>query len=110
MAERWRDLRVARGEGAAGHAVARGETLVNVSASLDLARRLRPGENIELSSALVVPLSWEARPLGALAVYHTGYDIFDGAHAKEAERLALIAGPLLGSVVSGQWPVQPALN
>lgn len=105
MAERWRDLRVTAGEGAAGYAVERNETLVNVSASLDVARRMRPGENIELSSALVAPLVWEDRPLGALAVYHTGYEIFDGAHAAEARRLASIAAPLLGAVVSGQWSV-----
>jgi putative nucleotidyltransferase with HDIG domain len=95
LADRWRGVAMPLGEGAAGYAAARDEVVLNAPASLDLARRVKPGENLELSSALILPLAWEGRRFGAAALYHTSYEIFDRRHAAEGERLARAAARLL---------------
>jgi putative nucleotidyltransferase with HDIG domain len=87
LAERWAGMRVRPGEGAAGRAALRGEIVMNAPASMDLARRQRPGENLELSSALAVPIRAVGGCRGAAVLYHTGYEIYREEHASTAARL-----------------------
>jgi putative nucleotidyltransferase with HDIG domain len=104
-AARWRGAEILIGEGAVGHAVAQRKTVINAPAWLDLSRRVEPGENLDLATALVVPLLTENACLGALAIYHTGYDIYDESHAREAERIARCVAPLVSRFPPGSPPV-----
>lgn len=97
MADRWEGALVRVGEGAVGHAVARREIIVNGQALLDLARRVRPGENMELSSSLISPLLAGGECLGAVAVYHTSYDIFHAGHSAEIRSITDTAASMLAA-------------
>jgi diguanylate cyclase (GGDEF)-like protein/putative nucleotidyltransferase with HDIG domain len=70
------------GEGISGWVVAHGQTALNVPAVNDLARRVTPGENLELSSTLSVPLQIGGTCIGAISLYHTGYNLYHSHHQR----------------------------
>jgi len=90
-----RGLRIRMGEGAVGHVMDTGQPLVNVSAALDLARRVRPDQNLELTACLCVPLKEGDRTFGAVALYSTTYNFFRPNHARQMMRVAEQAAPLV---------------
>jgi diguanylate cyclase (GGDEF)-like protein/putative nucleotidyltransferase with HDIG domain len=70
------------GEGISGWVVAHNEVALNEPAANDLARRVEPGKNLELNSTISVPLRAGGRGIGAITLYHTGYDIYDAQHQR----------------------------
>src|SRR5260370_29733039 len=56
LPELFEDMAIKIGEGASGWVVAQNEALINGAASLDVARKLKPTDNLELTSTLSVPL------------------------------------------------------
>ncbi len=99
QAERWLGMEVRIGEGAVGHVFLEGRPLIGVPASLDLARRVPPGEALELSSALALPVQCVSDPAGVVVLYHTAYDVYDAAHARRGLAIATAAAPALGAAV-----------
>lgn len=86
-------LEIRLGEGVAGLVAATGQPIVNASAGHDLLRRVPPGQNLELSSTLCVPLVLGEEAVGALSVYHTGYNFYRDTHARRLTRVAeMLAG------------------
>ncbi len=94
----FRDLEIRQGEGISGFVAAGGEAPANAAASLDLARRLRPGENLELNSTLCVPLRTGERVTGVLTLYHSGYNFYQPWHQRRLRAAAEVLGRLLDSV------------
>jgi len=68
------------GEGMAGWVAENQKPMVNVSASLDVARRFSPEEVMELSAATAVPIVHGPDIIGVLAVYTQGYSILTEHH------------------------------
>jgi diguanylate cyclase (GGDEF)-like protein len=58
---------------------------------MDLARRLRPSENLELNSALCVPLLLGKNVVGTLTLYHSSYSFYQPYHVERLERVARYA-------------------
>jgi putative nucleotidyltransferase with HDIG domain/diguanylate cyclase (GGDEF)-like protein len=79
------------GEGVTGYAAAKGETLLNAAAALDLARRLRPSDNLELNSTLCVPLLLCGEVIGTLTLYHSSYNFYQPFHAERLNRISRYA-------------------
>lgn len=79
------------GEGVTGYVAARKEPLLNAAAALDLARRLRPGENLELNSTLCVPLTLGEEVVGTLTLYHSAYNFYRPSHVDRLVRAAEFA-------------------
>jgi len=75
-------MTVQLGEGVAGWGAANQEPRVNVSATLDIARRFAPEEAIELNAATAVPLVHGPDSLGTLAVYTTAYSVLSDHHVR----------------------------
>jgi diguanylate cyclase (GGDEF)-like protein/putative nucleotidyltransferase with HDIG domain len=75
-------MTVQLGEGVAGWVAAHQQPRVNVSASLDIARRFAPEEAIDLNAATAVPLVHGPDSLGTLAVYTTGYSVLADHHVR----------------------------
>ncbi|MFN3651031.1 MAG: HD domain-containing phosphohydrolase [Armatimonadota bacterium] len=88
-------IEIRMGEGVSGYVTQTRQAVMNGSASLDLARRVRPGENLELNSTLCVPLIAEGEAVGALTVYHTGYNFYQAQHLQRLERIARCAAGAL---------------
>jgi putative nucleotidyltransferase with HDIG domain/diguanylate cyclase (GGDEF)-like protein len=88
------------GEGVSGLVAATGEAEMNAPASLDLARRVRPKDNLELNSTLSVPLLLNGRPVGVLTVYHSGYNFYQPYHLR---RLLRVAQGLMETVDPAAW-------
>jgi putative nucleotidyltransferase with HDIG domain len=76
------------GEGISGLVAQTGEAVVNASAGIDLARRLRPGANLELTSALSVPLRAGGEIIGVLSLYQSAYNFYRPHHVERLTRLA----------------------
>lgn len=79
-AEKLAGLSIARGEGVSGWV---GETLqsqINAAASLDIARRFTPTEQMELTAASAVPLVQGSTTVGVLTLYTTGYSVMNEHH------------------------------
>src|SRR5688500_10913284 len=91
------------GEGASGFVAASGAPVRNVPASLDLMRRIRPGENLELNSTLSVPLPVKGEVVGALTVYIGSYNFYQAYHTSRLEAVA----ERLGAAMAGQTTVVP---
>jgi diguanylate cyclase (GGDEF)-like protein/putative nucleotidyltransferase with HDIG domain len=68
------------GEGVAGWVAENQQPRVNVSATLDVARRFTPEETMELSAAIAVPLVHGPDTLGVLAVYTEAYSVLSDHH------------------------------
>ncbi len=93
------------GEGASGYVSAHGTPVRNVPASLDLMRRIRPGENLELNSTLSVPLPVRGEVVGAITVYIGSYNFYQSYHVSRLEAIA----EKLGAAMAGQVPsAEPA--
>jgi diguanylate cyclase (GGDEF)-like protein len=88
-------MRIRVGEGASGWVVEQNEPVLNGSASLDVARKLKPTDNLELSSTLSVPLLGEGAVIGALTLYHTGYNFYKPHHLRMVTLIAEHAGPAI---------------
>ncbi len=88
----WRELfdglEIHLGEGMSGYVATTGRSVINVAAGMDLSRRVRPGENLELSSALAAPIVVGGKTLGVLAAYHSSYSVYRELHG---DRLQLLA-------------------
>jgi putative nucleotidyltransferase with HDIG domain len=88
----WRDLfdgmEIRLGEGASGYVAETGEPVINVAAALDLARRIRPGDNLELNSTLSVPLILDGQVVGTLTAYHSSYSFYRPCHRTRLEKAA----------------------
>jgi diguanylate cyclase (GGDEF)-like protein/putative nucleotidyltransferase with HDIG domain len=95
QAELFEDMQIRIGEGASGWVAQHNEPLRNGAAGLDVARKLKPGENLELTSTLSVPLLVEGHVIGALTLYHTGYDYFKPHHERLLTLIAEHAAPAL---------------
>lgn len=76
------NMTIQMGEGVAGWVAANLKPRVNVSASLDIARRFSPGEAIELNAATAVPLVQGPETLGVLAVYTNSYSMLSEHHQR----------------------------
>ncbi|HEU4751732.1 MAG TPA: sensor domain-containing diguanylate cyclase, partial [Armatimonadota bacterium] len=72
----------------------------NAAATLDLARRVRPKDNLELNSTLCVPLLLDGRPVGALTVYHSNYNFYQEYHL---QRLTRVSQALMETVDPAAW-------
>jgi len=81
-------MEVALGEGVSGWVAHTGEPVRNAPASMDLGRRVRPGENLELNSTLSVPVTVGGRRAGALTLYHQSYNFYQAYHQERLVRLA----------------------
>lgn len=92
-------LEIRVGEGVSGYVASTGEAVVNAPASMDLARRIRPGSNLELNSTLCVPLLLNGQVIGTLTAYHSAYNFYRPEHLR---RLMLIAEFLVEKM--GQEP------
>jgi diguanylate cyclase (GGDEF)-like protein len=95
MPELFDDMAIKIGEGASGWVVEQNEALVNGAASLDVARKLKPTDNLELTSTLCVPLLVEGKVIGTITLYHTGYNYFKPHHQRLLTVIAEHAGPAL---------------
>jgi diguanylate cyclase (GGDEF)-like protein len=78
--EKLQGMTIQVGEGVAGWVAERQQPRVNVSATLDIARRFTPEETMELSAATAVPLVHGPDNLGVLAVYTQGYSVLSEHH------------------------------
>jgi putative nucleotidyltransferase with HDIG domain/diguanylate cyclase (GGDEF)-like protein len=83
------------GEGVSGFVASTGEPVINAAASLDLARRLRPGDSMDLNSTLSVPLSLDGALVGALTLYHSSYNFYRPYHLNRLCRIGEHAAELL---------------
>lgn len=92
-------LEIRIGEGASGYVASTGEAVVNAPASMDLARRIRPGANLELNSTLCVPLLLNGQVIGTLTAYHSAYNFYRPEHL---HRLTLVGQFLVEKM--GQEP------
>ena len=81
-------LTVKVGEGVSGWVVGHGLTALNAPAAGDLARRIEPGQNLELNSCLSVPLQAGKSCIGAITLYHTGYNLYSDHHQRLLNTLA----------------------
>ncbi|HTE17397.1 MAG TPA: HD domain-containing phosphohydrolase, partial [Armatimonadota bacterium] len=68
-AEKLADLRISRGEGVSGWVAETLQPQINAQASLDVARRFNPSEQMELSAAAAVPLVQGSTTVGVLSLY-----------------------------------------
>jgi diguanylate cyclase (GGDEF)-like protein/putative nucleotidyltransferase with HDIG domain len=87
-AERLVGMEIQRGEGVSGWVAAHQQPKVNVSASLDVARRFSPEENLELSAATAVPVLHGPNLIGVLTVYTTAYSVLSQHHLHVLNLLA----------------------
>jgi putative nucleotidyltransferase with HDIG domain len=103
-------LEIRFGEGASGYVAAQSVPVRNVPASLDLMRRIRPGENLELNSTLSVPLPVKGEVVGALTVYIGSYNFYQSYHVSRLEAIAERLGAAMGghSSTGDPAPVGPA--
>ncbi|HTE17139.1 MAG TPA: HD domain-containing phosphohydrolase, partial [Armatimonadota bacterium] len=83
------------GEGVSGTVAATATPLMNVQASLDLARRVRPGDNLELNSTLCVPLLVDGAVTGTITLYHSAYNLYQPEHLEFLTQVAAAAAPAL---------------
>jgi diguanylate cyclase (GGDEF)-like protein/putative nucleotidyltransferase with HDIG domain len=67
--ERLSEMTIKVGEGLSGWVACHGTVIRNRAASMDIARKLSPEDEIELNSALVVPLVLDGRTVGTLSLY-----------------------------------------
>jgi diguanylate cyclase (GGDEF)-like protein/putative nucleotidyltransferase with HDIG domain len=67
--ERLSKMTIKLGEGLSGWVARHGAVIRNKPASMDIARKLSPEDEIELNSSLVVPLVLDGRPVGTLSLY-----------------------------------------
>lgn len=91
-------MTIQMGEGVAGWVAANQQPRVNVSASLDIARRFTPEEAIELNAATAVPLVHGPESLGVLAVYTTGYSVLSDHHLRVLNIVAEHASSALQNI------------
>jgi signal transduction protein with GAF and PtsI domain len=83
-----RDAKVAPGEGIAGYAYAKGESLLLTPAMMKekFPRHEKLGRNIV--SGLSVPMRFRGEPIGVMNVTRTSGDSFDDTHVKMLETFA----------------------
>ena len=93
-------LDIRYGEGASGYVTAHGTPVRNVPASLDLMRRIRPGDNLELNSTLSVPLPVKGEVVGAITLYIGSYNFYQPYHISRLEAVA----EKLGAAMAGHLP------
>jgi diguanylate cyclase (GGDEF)-like protein len=93
--ELFEDMAIKIGEGASGWVVEQNEPLINGAASLDVARKLKPTDNLELTSTLCVPLLIESQVIGTITLYHTSYNYFKPHHQRLLTLIAEHAAPAL---------------
>ncbi|MDQ2730668.1 MAG: diguanylate cyclase [Armatimonadota bacterium] len=86
------------GEGVSGWVVAQSTATLNAPAAGDLARRVQPGQNLELNSALSVPLENGTSCIGAITIYHTGYNLYNAHHQRLLATLASHASTALDTL------------
>jgi len=67
--ERLSGMTIKVGEGLSGWVACHGAVIRNKAASMDIARKLSPEDEIELNSSLVVPLVLDGRTVGTLSLY-----------------------------------------
>jgi putative nucleotidyltransferase with HDIG domain len=67
--ERLEGMTIKVGEGLSGWVAMHGKAILNKPASMDIARKLRPQDEIELNSSLVVPLVLDGRTVGTISLY-----------------------------------------
>ena len=87
-AELFDGMEIRIGEGISGYVASTGEPVLNAMASLDLARRIRPDQNLELNSTLCVPLFLNNQVIGTLTAYHSSYNFYQAYHLQRLERVA----------------------
>jgi diguanylate cyclase (GGDEF)-like protein/putative nucleotidyltransferase with HDIG domain len=97
LPELFHDMTIKVGEGATGWVVQENEPLLNGAASLDVARKLKPTDNLELTSTLCVPMLVEGQVIGAITLYHTSYEYFKPHHQRLLTLIAEHAAPALES-------------
>ena len=91
-------LSMKMGEGVSGWVVAHGLPACNAPATGDLARRVEPGQNLELNSSLSVPLQAGGACMGTVTLYHTGYNLYNAHHQRLLTTLAEHAASALDTL------------
>ncbi len=109
-AEKLTGMAIQLGEGMAGWVAEKQQTRINVSASLDLARRFTPEEVMELSAATAVPLKSDTGTFGVLAVYTMAYSVLSEHHLHLLSVLAEHAVPAFQNVQRFEAQRQLALK
>jgi hypothetical protein len=99
--ELFKQMQIAFGEGLSGYVTKTGEPQINAAAHMDLGRRIRPGENLEFSSALSVPLLGESGVIGSLTLYHGSYNLYQPYHQERMTKVAEVVVRALRR--SPQW-------
>jgi putative nucleotidyltransferase with HDIG domain len=74
--ERLEGMTIKVGEGLSGWVAMHGKAILNNPASMDIARKLRPQDEIELNSSLVVPLVLDGRTVGTISLYSASLHFF----------------------------------
>jgi diguanylate cyclase (GGDEF)-like protein len=92
-------MQIVVGEGASGRVAASGQPMLNTQAALDVGRRIAPGENMELSCGLIVPIHAQQRILGVLSVYHSAYNFY----TEENRRLLTMIADHAGQAIENAW-------
>ena len=110
MADELQGMLIQPGEGIAGHVFQHRVIVRNAPAWQDVARRLPLGENLELSSALAVPLEVDDACIGVLALYYTGYNFYRKQHERELQEIAWQIGPAIDSARRAQQHLGRALE
>jgi diguanylate cyclase (GGDEF)-like protein len=88
-------MTIRMGEGVSGRAAQDGRAFLNASAVLDVGRVFDPGEHIELSGALCVPVVVREETVAVLSLYHSSYALYTEHHQRV---LATVAGHLATAI------------
>jgi diguanylate cyclase (GGDEF)-like protein/putative nucleotidyltransferase with HDIG domain len=102
-ADRLEGMTMQVGEGVAGSVAENGQPRINVSATLDVARRFKPEETVELSTATAMPLVHGAETLGVLAVYTVAYTGLPAHHVHVLNILAEHATAAIQNLRRLEW-------
>jgi diguanylate cyclase (GGDEF)-like protein/putative nucleotidyltransferase with HDIG domain len=80
--ERLEGMTIKVGEGLSGWVAMQGKAIRNKPASMDIARKLRPQDEIELNSSLVVPLVLDGRTVGTISLYSGALHFYIEEHLR----------------------------
>jgi diguanylate cyclase (GGDEF)-like protein/putative nucleotidyltransferase with HDIG domain len=80
--ERLQGMTIKIGEGLSGWVARHGDSILNKPASMDVARKLSPQDEIELNSSLVVPLVLDGRPVGTISLYSCTLHLYTEEHQR----------------------------
>jgi diguanylate cyclase (GGDEF)-like protein/putative nucleotidyltransferase with HDIG domain len=80
--ERLQGMTIKVGEGLSGWVAAHGRGIVNKPASMDVARKLSPQDEIELDASLVAPLVLDGCTVGTISLYSRQIHLYTEEHLR----------------------------